>query len=105
MNEDEEYDMDDSDSEVEELVKKETNTPVTFESFNEWRVKFNAEQKAKKMKDPAYLRKKALESKQSGRQHFSEKAADFSSYFMDEKNEGDDDVMVRTIVNFFRMCK
>lgn len=97
LNEDYEFfDDEDSEGEGEELAIKETHTPVTFASFNTWRITFNSEMRAKKMKNPDYVRRQQLKLKKSGRDFFDEKVQGLSIYIMDEKvDDEDDDVVVK----------
>lgn len=97
LNEDYEYfDDDDSEDDTKELAQKETFTAVSFSSFNNWRITFNAEMRAKKMRNPDYVRKQQVMLKKSGKDYFDDKAQGLSIYIMDDKlDDDDDDVVVR----------
>lgn len=97
----EEQDDSGSEDEGEELTKKANFTTVDFESFNAWRLKFNAEMNAKKRMDPKWLAQQALKQRKSGKDYFSDQAKDFGFYLDEEKPVGvDDDAVVRFPIPF-----
>lgn len=106
LNEDYEYfDDDDSEDDTKELAQKDTFTAVSFASFNNWRITFNAEMRARKMRDPNYVRKQQTMLKRSGKDYFDDKAQGLSIYIMDDKEDDDDDVIVRLPIPFLTHSK
>lgn len=83
----------DSDEQEDNLAKKSVFTEVTHDRFAAWMAAFRAEQRMKQERDPAFVRKRAMLAKPSGRMIFSERVKDFANYFDDEKNDDDDEAV------------
>jgi hypothetical protein len=83
----------DSDDQEDNLAKKSVFTEVTHDRFAAWMAAFRAEQRMKQERDQAFVRRKAMLAKPSGRMIFSERIKDFANYFDDEKNDEDDDAV------------
>lgn len=83
---------DDDDEELgDNFIKRDVYTEVNDKNFASWLISFRTEMRIKQERDPAFLRKKALMQKPSGRMIFDDRSKELLTYLDDGKNEDDDE--------------